>query len=131
MRSVKHTSLSVPVGEPLLPLHWLGDYLGLRLQRLDLQVYTEGQVAKFNATCEALALFGRCADTLCVTIVIGQYQNCHESVCEILKSPYLVELKFVFADNFDDYYYGTHENNILSVMSSKVTANSCICTHGE
>ena len=116
----EHKSLSVPVGEPLFPLHWLVYYPSLRLQRLDLQLVVpedvRSQAAKFNATCEALHMLGRSADTLCVTIAIGHHQLCHHNVCDILKTPYLVELQFLFVE----FYGYNSDNHILSGMSCSI-----------
>ena len=116
----EHKSLSVPVGEPLFPLHWLVEYPSLRLQRLDLQLVVPedvgSQAAKFNATCEALHMLSRSADTLCVTIAIGRHQLCHHNVCDILKTPYLAELRFLFVE----FYGYNSDNHILSIMSCSV-----------
>ena len=91
------SGLSVPVGEPLFPLGWLADYPGLRLKRLDLQfIFPEdesNQTAKFDATREALDLFGRSVDSACVTFLGGH--QCQSTISTVLESPYLTELRLV------------------------------------
>ena len=95
--SGEHKSLSVPVGEPLFPLGWVADYPGLRLKRLDLQfIFPEderNQTAKFDATREALNLFGSSVDSACVTFLGGHH--CQTTISTVLESPYLTELRLV------------------------------------
>ena len=95
----EHKSLSVPVGEPLFPLQWLADFTGFRLKRLDLQLIVpydiESQEYCFSETSEALGLFSRSVDTLCVTLITGCCEECHHNVSEVLKSPSLAELQIV------------------------------------
>ena len=95
--SGEHKSLSVPVGEPLFPLGWLADYPGLHLKKLDLQfIFPEdeiNQTAKFDATREALNLFGRSVDSACVTFLGGH--QCQSTISTVLESPYLTELRLV------------------------------------
>ena len=119
----EHKSLTVPAGEPLFPLHWLAvDYPGLRLQRLDLQLFlpyvTEDQVPKIESTCETLNLFSRSADTLCISFIDYINHPCHQTVCNILKNPILSELRLKFNRYFKPYDYT--DINILSVMSTSI-----------
>ena len=87
----------VPVGEPLFPLGWLTDYPGLRLKRLDLQFNfpeeESNQTSKFDATREALDLFGCSDDSACVTFLSGHH--CQSTISTVLESPYLTELRLV------------------------------------
>ena len=115
----EHKSLSVPGGEPLFPLHWLADYPGLRLKRLDIQVIVprdaETQAAKFGGTREALDLLGGTLDTLCVTFIVEHIQSCHGSACEVLR-PCLSELRFLIYHNMNS----RGRNGILTVLSSSL-----------
>lgn len=108
-------SLTVPVNNHNFPLHWLVEYPGFQLNRLDLQYTMPGivttQEAGFDTTCETLAWFGQNVNTLCVSFLGGH--TCHGSVGKVLASPHLSELRLMNCAHSSD-------TSIMAVMSGSI-----------
>ena len=108
-------SLAVQVNNHNFPLHWLVEYPGFQLNRLDLQHTMPGiittQETGFDTTCETLAWFGQNVNTLCVSFLGGH--TCHGSVGKVLANPHLSEMRLMNCAHSSD-------TSIMAVMSGSI-----------